>query len=212
MSLSVMSLFLAGTSISAMADDYYPASLFNIPGTDSQLTNEDIDVFKDNDNAPGKYKVTLIINNNKVAVKEIDFVLKKNNAGDEKLIPCLSREEWKNAGLDFPLSDNDDTDGCLNINGIEYTHGYLDLNTKVYALTTPQSYINKDKLEALAQETWDNGIPALFINYLFSAVNRQHNDDSKDSYYGNIQTRINLGAWRYQNYSTWMNDNNNKNK
>lgn len=77
MSLSVMSLFLAGISLSAMADDYYPASLFNIPGTDSQLTNEDIDVFKDNDNAPGKYKVTLIINNNKIAVKEIDFVLKK---------------------------------------------------------------------------------------------------------------------------------------
>lgn len=43
-------------------------------------------------------------------------------------------------------------------------------------------------------------------------MNRQHNGDSKDSYYGNIQTRINLGAWRYQNYSTWMNDDNNKNK
>ncbi|WP_142793437.1 fimbria/pilus outer membrane usher protein, partial [Klebsiella pneumoniae] len=62
------------------------------------------------------------------------------------------------------------------------------------------------------QENWDNGIPALFVNYLFSAVNRQHSGETKDSYYGNIQTRVNLGAWRYQNYSTWMNDDNNKNK
>ncbi|MEM8105430.1 fimbria/pilus outer membrane usher protein [Morganella morganii] len=212
MSLSVMPVLMAGTSFSVMADDYYPASLFNIPGSNSQLTNEDVNVFKENDNAPGKYKVTLVINNNKITTKEIDFVLKKNKAGNEKLIPCFSREEWENTGLDFPSSDNDDTGGCFNINDIEYTHGYLDLNTRIYALTTPQSYINKDKLEALEQENWDNGIPALFVNYLFSAVNRQHNGETKDSYYGNIQTRVNLGAWRYQNYSTWMNDDNNKNK
>lgn len=30
-SLSVMSFLMAGTSFSVMADDYYPASLFNIP-------------------------------------------------------------------------------------------------------------------------------------------------------------------------------------
>lgn len=79
MSLSVMSVLMAGTSFSVMADDYYPASLFNIPGSNSQLTNEDVNVFKENDNAPGKYKVTLVINNNKITTKEIDFVLKKQS-------------------------------------------------------------------------------------------------------------------------------------
>ncbi|MGJ7347087.1 hypothetical protein ABM061_15830, partial [Morganella morganii] len=58
-SLSVMSFLMAGTSFSVMADDYYPASLFNIPGSNSQLTNEDVNVFKENDNAPGKYKVLM---------------------------------------------------------------------------------------------------------------------------------------------------------
>ena len=102
MSLSVMSVLMAGTSFSVMADDYYPASLFNIPGSNSQLTNEDVNVFKDNDNAPGKYKVTLVINNNKIVTKEIDFVLQKNKAGNEKLIPCFSGKEWGNMGVDFP--------------------------------------------------------------------------------------------------------------
>lgn len=77
MSLSVMSVLMAGTSFSVMADDY-PASLFNIPGSNSQLTNEDVNVFKDNDNAHRKYKVTLVINNNKIVTK-IDFVLKRQS-------------------------------------------------------------------------------------------------------------------------------------
>lgn len=213
-SLTVISLIFTGTSNFVIAADYYPPGLFNIPGKKSQLTNEELDVFKENDMAPGQYKVNILINNNKIANQEIDFILMKNSAGNDKLTPCFSITDWENLGIEFPASttEDDNTNNCVNINNIGFVQGYLDLNTKNYSLTVPQSYLNKDKLALLEEKNWDNGIPVLFVNYLFSAFNRQSNGESNDDYYGNIQTRVNIGAWRYKNYSTWMNDGNGKKK
>ncbi|GAA0349596.1 fimbrial biogenesis outer membrane usher protein [Morganella psychrotolerans] len=212
--LPVISFLLAGTSCSVIAGDYYPPGLFSIAGAESQLTNEELDVFKENDVAPGKYKVNLFINNSKISNQDIDFILMKNSSGSEKLAPCFSKADWDNFGIEFPVlpDETQNTDNCLNINNIEFVQGYLDLNTKVYSLTVPQSYINKDKLSLIEEKNWDNGIPVLFVDYLFSAFNRQHNGNSDDNYYGNIRTRVNMGAWRYKNYSTWMNDTNGKKK
>ncbi|WP_235845421.1 FimD/PapC N-terminal domain-containing protein [Morganella psychrotolerans] len=153
-SLSVMSFLLAGTSCSAIAGDYYPPGLFSIAGVESQLTNEELDVFKENDIAPGKYKVNLFINNNKVSNQDIDFILMKNSTGNKKLAPCFSKADWDNFGIEFPVSsdENQNTDNCLNINNIEFVQGYLDLNTKVYSLTVPQSYLNKDKLSQIEEK------------------------------------------------------------
>lgn len=75
------------------------------------------------------------------------------------------------------------------------------------------------------ESLWDEGIPALLLDYSFSGSNSEydssgssssydddngaiHHDDGdntlkSDSYYLNLRSGLNLGAWRLRNYSTW---------
>ena len=74
------------------------------------------------------------------------------------------------------------------------------------------------------ESLWDEGIPALLLDYSFSGSNSEydssgssssyvddngtvHHDDGNDtlksdSYYLNLRSGLNLGAWRLRNYST----------
>ncbi|MEX6016890.1 hypothetical protein [Providencia vermicola] len=45
----VMAVLFASYSLDMRAADYYPPSLLNIAGMGTQLTNEDLDVFREND-------------------------------------------------------------------------------------------------------------------------------------------------------------------
>ncbi|WP_336193612.1 fimbria/pilus outer membrane usher protein [Providencia stuartii] len=193
------------------AADYYSPSLLNIAGMDTQLTNEDLDVFKENDLAPGDYYVKFYINNNHIFSKEVKFVLMPGDNDTKTLIPCFSLTEWESFGIDFHNPQSIEQE-CFNINRIEYMKSYLDLNTRVYSLSIPQAMINKKRVNEIEEKKWDNGIPAVFINYSFSSFNRYEHGKFDDNYYGNIQTKVNFDAWRFRNYSTWSNNVNEKNK
>ncbi|MEX6425002.1 FimD/PapC N-terminal domain-containing protein [Providencia manganoxydans] len=127
------------------AADYYSPSLLNIAGMDTQLTNEDLDVFKENDLAPGDYYVKFYINNNHIFSKEVKFVLMPGDNDTKTLIPCFSLTEWESFGIDFHNPQSIEQE-CFNINRIEYMKSYLDLNTRVYSLSIPQAMINKKEL------------------------------------------------------------------
>lgn len=131
--------------------------------------------------------------------------------GGEQLTPCFSFADWESFGIDFHKTLKGDQE-CFNINDIEYMTQSLDLNTKVYSMTVPQSMINQQQRIRKAEEAqWDDGIPAVFLNYSFSAFNTYEGGKVDDNYYGNIQTKINIGSWRYRNYSTWANNRHDKN-
>nr|WP_282553365.1 fimbria/pilus outer membrane usher protein [Providencia sneebia] len=206
-----VAILFASFSCEMKSADYYPPSLLRIEGTDTQLTNEDLDVFRENDLAPGKYYVKFYINNNLILTKDINFVMMPDPKSAKQLTPCFSYTEWQNFGIDLDSNLNTDQD-CVNINSIKYMSQYLDLNTKIYSLTVPQSMIDSQRIRKLEEEQWDNGIPAIFVNYSFSAFNNYSHGKVDDSYFGNIQTKLNIGAWRYRNYSTWMNNSYDKNK
>lgn len=66
------------------------------------------------------------------------------------------------------------------------------------------------------ESQWDEGVNALLVDYNFSGSNASYDaHDSEtsynsDSYYLNLRSGMNLGAWRLRNYSTWTrNDGNN---
>jgi P pilus assembly protein, porin PapC len=67
-------------------------------------------------------------------------------------------------------------------------------------LNSARGYIPPDE--------WDEGIPALLANYSFSG-NRGSDDDS---YFLNLMSGLNYGAWRLRNNGTWSYSNNNSSK
>lgn len=55
-------------------------------------------------------------------------------------------------------------------------------------------------------EQWDEGLPAMLLNYGFTGSNSKGRDrftQSASSYYLNLRPGFNLGAWRVRNYTTW---------
>lgn len=187
------------------AADYYPPGLLNIAGSGQTVTNEELSVFRDNDVAEGNYDVTLFINKVKITRMAVPFVLMTGKEDKETLQPCFTEAQWHAFGIIFPDNTAVQTtqDGCVNLSGMDFISGDLDLNNQIYSLTVPQSQLNQDKIRSLEEKNWDNGIPAAFVNYNFSAFNQRNRGNTQDSYYGNIRTRVNIGAWRYKNYTVW---------
>lgn len=93
---SSLHLFVVGTllaSFNISANDYYPANLLNIEGSTQQVTNEDLNVFRENSIAPGLYTVTLFVNNNRISTREFNFILMEDEGNNKILAPRLSAEE-----------------------------------------------------------------------------------------------------------------------
>jgi len=90
----VMALFAS----QVMADDYFNPALLDIDNP--QQAKTDLSVYeKGPGQAPGKYQVTIFINNNKIDTRDVTFTLQKDRHGNASLQPCFSLEELKSLGI-----------------------------------------------------------------------------------------------------------------
>ena len=82
----------------------------------------------------------------------------------------------------------------------------LQLNVSI-----PQAALSTAARGWVDPSEWDEGVPAALLNYNLSGSNtwRDGENGSDDNYYANLQSGINLGAWRLRNYSTWNYDEDN---
>ncbi len=86
-----------------------------------------------------------------------------------------------------------------------------ELDAQRLKLTFPQAILKHEARGYIPPEEWDNGIPAILINYDFSG-NSDRGDYASDSYYLNLRSGLNLGAWRFRDYSTWSRSGNSPGK
>ncbi|MCP5922251.1 hypothetical protein NL350_28315, partial [Klebsiella pneumoniae] len=72
-------------------------------------------------------------------------------------------------------------------------------------LSIPQAAMSATARGWVDPSEWDEGVPAALLNYNLSGSNtwRDGENGSDDNYYANLQSGLNLGAWRLRNYSTW---------
>ncbi|WP_272582546.1 fimbria/pilus outer membrane usher protein [Providencia sp. PROV257] len=154
---------------------------------------------------PGKYYVDIYVNSNLIGAKELQF---KNN-GHEKLEPCLSYQDLAdfNVKVDgYPVLLKEKNSLCIDLTDIPSAKSDFDFNTQRLYLSIPQiamianpdGYINLEKIE--------NGINAFLLNYSYSGSNHysKHDGPSTTSNYVNLRPGINVGAWRFRNYTTWL--------
>ncbi|MEX6224553.1 fimbria/pilus outer membrane usher protein [Providencia hangzhouensis] len=87
----------------------------------------------------------------------------------------------------------------------------LELNQQKLNISIPQIAMDKQALGTVPTSQWENGVPALVLNYYYSGSNNWSRNKSKDSnsHYFNLRSTGNLGPWRLKNYSTYT-DNNGK--
>lgn len=152
---------------------------------------------------PGRYQVEVWINETPFASRTIDFQADEKNG----LVPCLSLDELLALGVNksvLPAEASENTDNqCVDLRrwfpDVSYTP---ELDAQRLKLSFPQAILKHDARGYIPPEQWDNGITALLLNYDFSG-NNDRGDSGSDSYFLNLRSGFNIGAWRFRDYSTW---------
>ncbi|MDQ8600139.1 fimbrial biogenesis usher protein, partial [Klebsiella aerogenes] len=80
----------------------------------------------------------------------------------------------------------------------------FDVGQQRLYLTVPQAFMGNRARGYIPPEMWDDGINAGLLNYNFTG-NNVHNDTGGSSNYAylNLQSGLNLGAWRLRDNTTW---------
>lgn len=162
---------------------------------------------------PGTYRVTVFVNGEKQGdAQDIAFT----DGAEKKLSPQITPAMLKAWGVktdvfpalaalppDQPL---DDIGRYIPMATTDLRFSKLQLNVSI-----PQAALSTAARGWVDPSEWDEGVPAALLNYNLSGSNtwRDGENGSDDNYYANLQSGINLGAWRLRNYSTWNYDEDN---
>ncbi|MFC0226274.1 fimbria/pilus outer membrane usher protein [Serratia aquatilis] len=223
--ISCQIAMLMGISGSIQARDYFNPALLELDNPSQR--GADLTVFEDGVNqAPGKYRVDVFLNGSMVDTQELDFSLQKDATGKESLQPCISSSMLETMGVrinSFPAIQA--SAQCVNLSSaIPQASANFRFNQQRLDLSIPQAALNSMAREYVSPDKWDQGVPALLVNYTFSGANNwsrnndNYNNNGSDnnesveginansnnsSYFLSLRSGANLGAWRLRNYSSW---------
>ncbi|AVH16192.1 fimbrial biogenesis outer membrane usher protein [Enterobacter sp. SGAir0187] len=214
-----LALFIAavigGYSGVVQARDYFNPELLELdnPGAGKA----DLAAFESGSQAPGKYHVDVVLDEQQVDTLDLQFnAVKQGEDGDERLQPCLSVEQLKSWGVKTELFPDLNKGGeCANLAAIPQASADFQFGAQRLVLTIPQAAVAMQARGYVPPEQWDNGITALMLNYSLSGANswaRQGSGTDSSSQYANLRPGLNIGPWRFRNYSTWSRDNDGKDK
>lgn len=174
----------------------------------------DLSAFSEaNGQLPGTYRVTVYVNGDQQGeAQDIAFVAGSDKKLTAQLTPAMLKTWGVNTAAfpalaalpaDKPLED---IGRYIPMASSELRFSKLQLN-----LSIPQAAMSATARGWVDPSEWDEGVPAALLNYNLSGSNtwRDGENGSDDNYYANLQSGLNLGAWRLRNYSTWNYDEDN---
>ena len=204
-----VALSLCGTHIVNAAEYFNPALL----EIDNPVQGKaDLSVFAEGKlQPPGTYRVDIYLNGQEMDTRDITFILAKDATGKQSLQPCLSGEMLRDMGVKIGMYPGiQATDKCADFSGaIAQSSANFRFDMQRLDLSVPQAALDSQARGYVSPDKWDSGVPALLLNYSVSGANteaRQKNTRNSNTYYMNLRSGINLGAWRLRNDSTWSRD------
>ncbi|RXN69651.1 fimbrial biogenesis outer membrane usher protein [Providencia rettgeri] len=203
-SISAIFITFSGSQVAVAKDYFNPASL-DKRGGQSIADIESLDIFAQNGGQlPGRYTVDVYLNHDVVGTHSLDFV----TGDDRKLRPVLTKQQWINWGVSpsaskvFSRLQNDDiiTDiGEL----IPHATANFDFAQQKLLLNIPQVAIKASARGAVSPEFWEQGVPALLLDYNFSGSTTRASHRNEQTEFLSLRSGVNLGAWRARNYSVY---------
>lgn len=166
----------------------------------------DLSAFEQGQEVPeGTYRVDIYLNDGYLSTKDVRFVANKN---ERQLMPCFTLGELAKMGVNTPAISGTNTpeqNNCQPLNMlIEDATARFDVGLQRLYITVPQIFMANRARDFIPPEYWDSGITAGILNYSLTG-NRARNQNGKHSSYTylNMQSGLNLGAWRLRDNSTW---------
>lgn len=204
----LVAFILAGVSHSAHARDYFNPELIELdnPG----MKGADLSAFESGSQLPGTYRVDVVLGDQVVDTREIEFAAQKGTDGEESLQPCLSVEQLKAWGVKTELFPDLSADGkCARLAAIPQASAEFLFSAQRLNISIPQAALSPQARGYVPPEMWDEGITAAMLNYSLSGSNnwaRNGNGSDTNSQYANLRPGVNIGPWRLRNYTTWNRD------
>ncbi|PKH26667.1 fimbrial assembly protein [Enterobacterales bacterium CwR94] len=199
-------LFLTSFISSVYATDYFnPAMLERIGDAGD---TPDLKHFQTGGQAAGSYYVDVYINGDYVDATDVVFSMQRV-AGSEVLQPCLSVAQLKNYGVRVEAFAGlkDDDQQCVDMSTVPDATAVFDFKAQALRLSIPQAALISAVRGYVAPEKWDDGLTAAIIDYsLSSSYTLARNNGASDTHsqYASLRPGINVGAWRFRNYSTYI--------
>lgn len=218
------------SSIYAQTGKFNPRFLEETPGIDQHL---DLSIYdsKESKQLPGRYRVSVLVNEKTFDTLTLDFKAasdEQHKKTGESLEPCLSYSQLEAMGVrveSFPALKATPPESCVAFDEIiPSAQSHFDFNAQQLLLSFPQAAMNQIAHGTVPESRWDEGVPALLLNYDFSGSNNSYDqdvtrtyttedgerrtethekNDTTSSYYLNLRSGLNLGPWRLRNTSTW---------
>jgi outer membrane usher protein len=186
----------------AQGGNYFdPAFLNDDPGSVADLSAFEQGL----DAPPGTYRVDVYLNSQKQGSRALRF-----DAGSGgQLQACLTVEELVKLGVRtqaFPSLTAIQPNSCVSLaQAIPQASSRVDIGRQRLDISIPQAALERDARGYIPPSRWDNGINAALFNYRFSGGNQLNGGGANNSgsYYANLRSGVNVGAWRLRDYSAW---------
>ncbi|MVX99188.1 fimbrial biogenesis usher protein [Enterobacteriaceae bacterium 8376wB9] len=205
--ISIVGGLLLGSG-TVCAEMYFNPSFLSIDTS----SVADLSRFERGEQPAGVYRVEIYLNDNYIGTQDMRFDETNSDAqvkDDTGLTPCLTKA-WMsqhNVNVDRVLALDDlAKDQCVSLPAafkkaatrFEFDHQRL-------YISIPQAALKNNVRGYIPAELWDNGITAGLMNYAFSGSNSLTTATGTryNSYFLNLNSGLNHGAWRLRNNSTW---------
>lgn len=162
---------------------------------------------------PGVHRTDVYVNKQFVSSQALLFIIHKKEA-QTVLSPCMSEQYLVSLGVNALLihgnaseADTGTDKTCLFIDHvIDGAEVSFDQQALRLDISVPQAALVNKARGYIAPEYWDAGLPSAILNYTFNGSRYRYNGNAASTgihYFLSLNGGLNLGDWRFRNYSTW---------
>jgi outer membrane usher protein len=201
-------IFFLTLSSDLRAEEYFNPAALEL--NDNERESVNLTLLSQNDGQlPGRYRVGVNVNGTLITSQDINFILV-----DNQLRPELTLTDLQHYGVNvdaFAALKSLEADQTITdiARYIPDANTQFDFKRQQLNVSIPQAALNTTSRDYIDPTEWDQGVPALLLNYSASAANavNKNTSDSNNSSFLNLRSGANWGSWRLRNYSTWSKNN-----
>ncbi|EKN3346299.1 fimbrial biogenesis outer membrane usher protein [Yersinia ruckeri] len=198
-----LALGLTACSTPAWAEDYFNPSSLEMK--DDSYAAIDLSIFAESGaQLPGIYRVDIYFNDQQIETRDVNFIEDNGN-----LLAEITPQQLMDLGVKvaaFPTLQQQPVDQPLTRLGdfIPAADSRFNFSKQRLDISIPQAALNNQARGYIDPKQWDQGIPALMVNYNLSGANSwQDNQPTSSSHFLSLRSGLNWGAWRLRNSSTY---------
>ncbi|HHA2288281.1 TPA: fimbria/pilus outer membrane usher protein [Enterobacter asburiae] len=151
---------------------------------------------------PGTYRMDLVVNGTLVDTRDITFEADRDG---KDVYPCISLALLEEVAVNMSaLREPDENAACMKLSDIiPDATTTADFEKLRLDLSIPQARMNAALRGYIPPSRWDDGIPAVMLNYQYSGSHASGSRSLQGTeQFLSLQSGINAGPWRLRDHST----------